>query len=146
MATRSEYFPYYGKLDTDRLHSSVRTIWYSKDRELEPVESYQLCDREWQDTQGIDQRLDNAVVVNMLMDKLTKREQQIMYMHHVLEMTLDEIGQTQNVTRERIRQIELTAIRKCKYWTRQEAIFQKAMREHRELTKELNEQLAISPR
>lgn len=132
MATRREYSPFYGLLDTDNLPGPVRTIWYSKDRELDPVETYQLCDREWQDTQDIDQRLDNRVVVSMLMDKLTKREQQIMYMHHVLEMTLEEIGDTQNVTRERIRQIELNAIRKCKYWTRQEKMFQQAMREHRE--------------
>lgn len=132
MATRKEYCPHYGKLNTDNMHMGVRGIWYNKDKEPDPVEFYQLCDREWQDPSALDESLDKRKVVCMLMGKLTEREQDVVYKLFVEEMTLEEIGGTQNVTRERIRQIAAKAIRKCKYWMREEKRFQQAMADHRE--------------
>lgn len=124
--------PYYGMLGTDTMPSQVRTIWYTKDEELEPDEGYKLCDREWEDFQSVEKRIDNRSVILCLLDRLTEKEQDIMVMRFVDEMTLEEVGKEYGVTRERIRQIENKAIRKMIYWTRENKRFEKAMREYRE--------------
>ncbi len=131
---RSEF---YGRIGIRNLQSGVLTIWHTRDEEPDPVEHYQLCDREWQTNDELDRLIDNKVIVEMLLDKLSDREKEVLLLHHIHEMTLSEIGGLYNVTKERVRQIELAAVRKCKYWTRHEARFQKAMHEHRERNREL---------
>lgn len=123
---------YYGKLDTNHMSGPIRTIWYSRGDEPEPVEYYQLCDREWQDLQAVEHAIDNRAVILCLLDKLTEREKDIFVMRIVDEMTLEEIGKEYGVTRERIRQIECKAQRKMRYWVRENKRFDKAMREYRE--------------
>ena len=124
--------PYYGKVDAINLPSPVRTIWYSREDEPEPVEYYKLCDREWQDLQAIDHAIDSRVIIQCLLNKLTEKEKDIFVMRIVDGMTLEEIGQEYGVTRERIRQIEGRAQRKMLYWVRENKRFEKAMREYRE--------------
>lgn len=51
-----------------------------------------------------------------LITLLTDREQRILEMRYQLGMTLDEIGKTYNLTRERIRMIQALAERKLKHW------------------------------
>lgn len=45
---------------------------------------------------------------------LSEKEFNILYLYYIEELTLNEIGQIYNVTREYIRIIKLRAIRKCK--------------------------------
>lgn len=128
---------YYGKLDTDHMSGSIRTIWYSKADEPDPVEYYQLCDREWQDLHGVEMAIDNQLLVAALLDKLNEREQKVIVMRFVEGMTLEEVGHEYKLTRERIRQIEGKACRKLRYWTRESKRLEQAMRDHRERMMEM---------
>ena len=59
-----------------------------------------------------------AAVTTAIADQLNPREAKIICMRFGIgcdEMTLDEVGQTFGVTRERIRQIEVAALRKLKH-------------------------------
>lgn len=128
--------PLYGKLGSETMRGPLRTLWYTKYEDPEPVEYYQLCDREWQTMDQVDAKLDNKAIFDMLLNKMTQREQFVIVMRFVEEMTLEEVGQMYGVTRERVRQIEYKAMRKCRYWLRVNEAFEKAMREHRERMKE----------
>ena len=56
--------------------------------------------------------------INRALDTLTPREEQIIRMRfglgHANGLTLEEVGKTMNVTRERIRQIEVIALKKLR--------------------------------
>ena len=56
--------------------------------------------------------------INEVLDTLTEREQKVLRLRFGLDdghaRTLEEVGKTFNVTRERIRQIEAKALRKLK--------------------------------
>lgn len=128
-------FPY-GALQIHKASNSIRTLWYSKDEEPDPVERYQLCDREWQDPEEIDRAMDRRLLVCALMDKLDDRRRDVLIMHYVDEMTLEEIGQIYGITRERVRQIERDAIRRIKYWARYQARLDETLKEYKEQLKE----------
>ena len=63
---------------------------------------------------GIIADMENHDLVNQLLGKLKKREREILKMRYGLEneeaMTLREVGEKLQVTRERIRQLEIEAI------------------------------------
>lgn len=128
-------FPY-GALQIHKASNPIRTLWYSKDEEPEPVEAYQLCDREWQDPAEIDRALDRRLIVCALMDMLDDRRRDVLIMHYVDEMTLEEIGQIYGITRERVRQIERDAIRRIKYWARYQARLDEVLKNFKEQLKE----------
>lgn len=126
----------YGALQINKASNSIRTIWYSRDEEPEPVERYQLCDREWQDPDEHERLLDRQALVGTLMGKLDDRRRDILIMHYVEELTLDEIGHIYGVTKERIRQIERDAIRRVKYWTRDAVRLSEAIKDYKDQLKE----------
>lgn len=128
--------PVYGELQINKASSFIRGLWYSRHEEPTPVEFYSLCDREWQDPAEHERLLDQRVIVGTLMGKLDDRRRDILIMHYVEELTLDEIGKVYGVTRERIRQIERDAIRRVKYWARDAARLSKAIKEYRDQLKE----------
>ena len=128
-------FPY-GALQIHKASNPIRTLWYSKDEEPEPVERYQLCDREWQDPAAHERAIDRRLLVCALMDRLDDRRRDILVMHYVDEMTLEEIGQLYGITRERVRQIERDAIRRVKYWAREPSRLDEVLRNFKEQLKE----------
>ena len=66
------------------------------------------------------------VVVSELLDGLTAREAKVMRMRFGIDMssdhTLDEVGRQFDVTRERIRQIEVKAMSKLKHPSRSDKL------------------------
>ena len=129
--------PLYGKLGTNTIASEIRTIWYTKDEEPEPVEFYQLCDREWQDPEEVDRALDKRITVLTLMHMLRCRSRNVLIMHYVYEMTLEEIATKLGVTPTRVRQIEVDAIRQLNYyWKKRPDLVDEHIKEFREELKE----------
>ena len=67
-------------------------------------------------------------VTATMLDMLTPREAKILRMHYGIDMvdekesTLDEIGEEIGVTRERVRQIEIRAVRKLRHPSRHEKL------------------------
>lgn len=63
----------------------------------------------------LEERIDAARLCALLCDGLpSKRYYQIMFMRVAVEMTLQEVGDVFGVTRERIRQLELKALRESR--------------------------------
>lgn len=71
-----------------------------------------------------DRRLSNAI--GQVLDELNPRERKVLALRFGLDgidpMTLDEVGQAFDVTRERIRQIEAKALRKLRHPNRSDAL------------------------
>lgn len=129
--------PVYGELQINKASSPIRTLWYSKDDEPEPVEFYQLCDREWQDPSDIDRALDRRITVLALLDRLRYRSSKILILHYVYEMTLEEIADELKITSARVRQIEMDAIRQLNYyWKKRPDLVNEHITEYREKLKE----------
>lgn len=128
--------PVYGELQINKASNPIRTLWYSKDEEPEPVEFYQLCDREWQDPAEHERGMDRRLLVCALLDRLDDRRRDVLVMHYVDEMTLEEIGQLYSITRERVRQLERDAIRRIKYWARDPLRLDGVLKEFKEQLKE----------
>ena len=122
----------YGQLRIAHVPREVRNIWYSKDSELEPVEFYQLCDREWQDPSKVDDQIDNHAIVDMLLDKLTLRERNLVFMLFSQDLSIKEISKKWRITQRRVCQIWHKALRKLKYWVSVVSVFEKAMREYQQ--------------
>ena len=63
-----------------------------------------------------------------IIDKLSQREKHVVIMRYGLNynipLTLEKIGEEFHVTRERIRQIEATALRKIKHFIKSSSIFE----------------------
>lgn len=129
---------YYGKLNTDTMPMPIRHIWYSKHQEPAPVERYELCDREWEDPTAIDRRLDRQTLALTLMDLIPERLSAILVMRYVDEMTLEQVGQTMGITRERVRQLEKAALRRVMYWMRNPDSLSERIKEFKERMKEQN--------
>jgi RNA polymerase sigma factor (sigma-70 family) len=128
--------PVYGELQIHKANNLVRGLWYSRHEEPKPVEFYSLCDREWQDPANHERTLDRQWLVGTLLSKLDDRRRDVLVMHYVEEMTLEEIGDVYGVTKERVRQIERDAIRRVKYWARDAIRLNQAIKEHRDQLKE----------
>ena len=128
--------PAYGELQIHKANTPVRGLWYSRHEEPPPVEFYQLCDREWQDPTEHERSLDRRWLAAALMDRLTEKHHDVLFMRYVEDMTLEEIGKFYGVTSERIRQIELNAIRRIKYWARDAVRLNKVIKDYKDQQKE----------
>lgn len=106
----------YGKLNVKSLHPEVKALWYSKDEELPelPILPTELSCHDHTDQYEIKQFSKN---IWGLLDLLTFREKHVLVSRILYEHTLEKIGESLNLTRERIRQIEAKAIRKLRgHW------------------------------
>lgn len=61
---------------------------------------------------------DKVNIVEKALDMLTAREARVLRMRFNDELTLDDVAEKENVTRERIRQIEAKALRKLRHESR----------------------------
>lgn len=104
--------PYYGQLMTETLPSEVKKIWYSRDEELEPLPSWRWSFEMQADMEQVEQR---ELLVKILEDTpLTDREELVIRLMVIEELTLDEAGLQLGVTKERARQIYLKGIRRLR--------------------------------
>lgn len=60
------------------------------------------------------ERVDLPALIQQRMETLTDREQSILRLRFWEEWTLEEIGQQMQITRERVRQVEMRAMRKLR--------------------------------
>lgn len=95
LALRSAYYRHYYKDDEDMPPLPVV--------EPDPIQDYDPDDE--------DERLHWVMYA---VQQLTRREQQVIAMRFLRDMTLEECGVCLDVTRERIRQIEARALRRLK--------------------------------
>jgi hypothetical protein len=99
-------------------HYDVGKIWRSRNEELEQ----EVFDRQppWMDPdeEDRDTLIDLKRLIPKVLETLTNREQKIFWCRFWADLTLDETGAVFDVTRERIRQIEAKAIRRCKHPSR----------------------------
>jgi len=110
--------PYYGKLMTAQLPSEVKRIWYSRDDELPELPRHRWSFELQSDMEQVEQR---ELVVKLLETIcFTDREDLVVQMLVMDGATLEEAGQELGVTKERIRQIYMKAMRKAR--TRQKSV------------------------
>lgn len=110
--------PYYGKLQTASLPSEVKRIWYSRDDELPELPRHRWSFELQSDMEQVEQR---ELVVKLLEAFcFTDREDLVVQMLVMDGATLEEAGQELGVTKERIRQIYMKAMRKAR--TRQKSV------------------------
>jgi RNA polymerase sigma factor (sigma-70 family) len=110
--------PYYGKLQTASLPSEVKRIWYSRDEELPELPRHRWSFELQSDMEQVEQR---ELVVKLLETIcFTDREDLVVQMLVMDGATLEEAGQELGVTKERIRQIYMKAMRKAR--TRQKSV------------------------
>lgn len=96
-------------------HREVKKLWFQRDIEPEllsgepipstPDESDPLRER------------DAKALLARLLEPCTHREIAVLSMRYMHEMTLEEVGATLGVTRERVRQIEYKAMRRIRWKT-----------------------------
>jgi len=110
--------PYYGKLMTAQLPSEVKRIWYSRDDELPELPRHRWSFELQSDMEQVEQR---ELVVKLLETIcFTDREDLVVQMLVMDGATLEEAGQELGVTKERVRQIYMKAMRKAR--TRQKSV------------------------
>ena len=93
-------------------HRDVGNIWRSRHDEPEKQEFDKLppwMDREPED---MDARIDLQKIFPKVFETLGPKERTVLQFRFWADMTLEDCGRALNVTRERIRQIEISAIRK----------------------------------
>ena len=104
--------PYYGQLMTASLPSEVKKLWYSRDDELDDLPSWQWSFEMQTDMDHVEQRDLMAKILEQT--PLTDREEIVVRMLVIEETTLDDVGLELGVTKERVRQIYLKAIRRLR--------------------------------
>jgi RNA polymerase sigma factor (sigma-70 family) len=98
----------------------MRTRNIFKDMKKEPFESFETLE----DTYEMPE-VSSSVIKNLISQvllTLTPREERVIRERFLNNKTLEEIGQTFSVTRNRIRQIEAKALRKLKHPLRSEIL------------------------
>ncbi len=109
---------YYGQLMTESLPSEVKKIWYSRDDELPELPRHRWSFELQSDMEQVEQR---ELVVKLLKAFcFTDREDLVVQMLVMDGATLEEAGQELGVTKERVRQIYMKAMRKAR--TRQKSV------------------------
>ena len=104
--------PYYGQLMTASLPSEVKKLWYSRDDELDDLPSWQWSFEMEADMDHVEQR--DLITKILEQTPLTDREEIVVRMLVIEETTLDDVGFELGVTKERVRQIYLKAIRRLR--------------------------------
>lgn len=98
-------------------HPQVGVLWRSRHEEPESEEFDSLPG--WMITDPMPQEdlADVKRIIAEFIDALTKREAIVIYMRFWGELTFEECAEKLGVTRERVRQIELKAMRKMRHPT-----------------------------
>jgi RNA polymerase sigma factor (sigma-70 family) len=92
----------------------VRQIWYSRDDELEQIPRLEPNANPAYESDPLHKR-DVVVILHSLLSQLTQRSRLVLAMRYLHDMSYKEIGDELCVTRERVRQMELAALRKLKF-------------------------------
>jgi len=103
----------FGEIAISELPSEIRRLWYTRDDEPETEEFNHLPG--WMEPPEPHQRRDLELVATYLLTTLTEREAELLIRRYWYEFTLEECGQQMSVTRERVRQIEMKALRKLRH-------------------------------
>ena len=109
----------YGTLGgaSQELRTAYYAYGYLKDTDLPPLPE---VDTPWpDDLRDVEDQLDAQRLADLLQQAannyiVSPRRFQVLFMHKVLDMTLEEIGDAMDITRERVRQICARAKRDCK--------------------------------
>lgn len=103
---------------SQELRMAYYAYGYPKDVDLPPLPE---VDTPWPeyDLRDVETRLDAQRLADLLRQAadnhtIQNRRFQVLFMHNVLDMTLEEIGDSMGITRERVRQICERAKRDCK--------------------------------
>jgi RNA polymerase sigma factor (sigma-70 family) len=104
--------PVYGELQIAAIPSEVRTIWHTRDEELPELPRQGWS---WQHEDNLDQVERRELLTKILIDApLTERQELVIRMLVVEELTLVEIGQQLSLSKERVRQIYKVAMRRLR--------------------------------
>lgn len=105
---------HYGKLNWVNLPSEVKRIWSTRNHELEEPPSWRWS---WEHEEPAGERAERADLVRKLLDAtpLTARECEALELTILREHTLDEVATMWGVTRERVRQIQVKALRRLRW-------------------------------
>lgn len=96
-------------------HPRVKKLWFERDIEPELLSGEPVPDLPDESDPTHDR--DAKALLAKLLEKCTRREAAVLAMRHIHEMTLEEVGASLQVTRERIRQIETKAMRRVRWKT-----------------------------
>ncbi len=91
----------------------VKRLWFQRDIEPELLSGEEIPD-EPHEPEPMHER-DAKVLANTLLQLCRPQEVRVLTMRFMEEMTLQQIADVLGVTRERIRQIELKAMRRIRY-------------------------------
>ena len=101
--------PYYGQLQVTSLPSEVKTIWYSRDDELEPLPSWRWSWQHQTDMEQVEQRELAIKILECV--RLDDRHQLVLQRRIFEDVTLEDIAQELGVCKERVRQMEAKILR-----------------------------------
>ena len=100
-------------------HNKMRANLFAKYKK-EPFESFETIEDTYEMPEVLDFEIKNAIT--QVLSTLTPREERVIRERFFNNKTLEEVGQTFSVTRNRIRQIEAKALRKMKHPSRSEIL------------------------
>ena len=100
-------------------HNKMRANLFAKYKK-EPFESFETIEDTYEMPEVLDFEIKNAIT--QVLSTLTPREERVIRERFFNNKTLEEVGQTFSVTRDRIRQIEAKALRKMKHPSRSEIL------------------------
>lgn len=99
-------------------HPDVAKIWRSRNEELEQEVFDRLPLWMLPVHENIDVNIDLRRLLPEILETLTRREQVLIWCRYWKDYTLDEVGNSFGVTRERIRQVEAKALRRLHHPSR----------------------------
>ena len=103
---------YYGRLNVQSIPSEVKKIWRSRDDELEELPRHKWS---WQLEDDMELFEAKDLLNKILIDApLSDRQMLVVELWAIEELTLEEISQRIDLTRERVRQIYIHAMRKLR--------------------------------
>jgi len=103
-------------------HPKVGVLWRSRNDELEPEVFDGLPDWMEPEQSDLDRQRDVQQLIAEVMDSLTEREVEILRWRFWEDLTLEEAAIKLRVTRERVRQIEVKALRKLRHPSRRDRL------------------------
>lgn len=104
--------PIYGELQIAAIPSEVRTIWHTRDAELPELPRQGWS---WQHEDNLDQVEHRELLTKILTDApLTERQELVIWLLVVEELTLAEVGQQLSISGQRVRQIYKQSMRRLR--------------------------------